>query len=323
MTSRLGIRCSILFLINVFVLNSNSFGSDISDSLFNVYSKQNESESRLSNYKDSDEILKLKIIQLAIINKSRARYKAQPVELDILASRVANKMCKEAAENNFTGHWNMKGEKPYHRYAFAGGFDHVCENAAGISTSGSFEVANENIKKFMKECHKSFMAEKAPNNGHKKTCIDKHHNFVGIGVYLINNQFRYYEEFLDRYYTFKDVPIEVKTDQEFSFEVETGKDNYLLFCVVFREKFPKSKSSSRLKLKGGYKDYSSKKACEIKPWELAKLREGNKYELTFKFKRSGLYYIQIYQHKKEYENPSSFSTKNKIQGSGIVIRVEK
>ena len=53
------------------------------------------------------------------------------VKLDILASRVANKMCREAAENNFIGHWNLAGEKPYHRYAFAGGYDHVSENAFG------------------------------------------------------------------------------------------------------------------------------------------------------------------------------------------------
>ena len=45
--------------------------------------------------------------------------------LDILASRVANMQSREAAANRFSGHWNMRGEKPYHRYAFAGGVDHV------------------------------------------------------------------------------------------------------------------------------------------------------------------------------------------------------
>jgi uncharacterized protein YkwD len=95
------------------------------------YKKLNEREQRLIEFKDNDDALNLKIDQLAIINNSRKKHNAAPVELDILASRVANKMCKEAADNAYLGHWNMAGEEPYLRYAFAGGHDHVSENAYG------------------------------------------------------------------------------------------------------------------------------------------------------------------------------------------------
>src|ERR1035437_5443281 len=60
------------------------------------YRRLNELEQRLIEFKDNDESLKLKIAQLDVINKSRKKYNALPVQLDILASRVANKMCKEA-----------------------------------------------------------------------------------------------------------------------------------------------------------------------------------------------------------------------------------
>jgi len=58
---------------------------------------------RYGKYKDSDEMLRLKLQQLDYINAGRAKYNASPVQLDILASRVANKMCREAAEGDFTG----------------------------------------------------------------------------------------------------------------------------------------------------------------------------------------------------------------------------
>ena len=77
---------------------------------YDTYKKLNNSEQRLKEFKDSDESLKLKIAQLEIINTSRKKNNAPAVRLDILASRVANKMAKEAAENEYLGHWNMAGE---------------------------------------------------------------------------------------------------------------------------------------------------------------------------------------------------------------------
>ncbi|MBI5010026.1 MAG: hypothetical protein HZB98_10350, partial [Bacteroidia bacterium] len=45
------------------------------------YIKLNESETRLSEYKDDIEALKLKIVQLDVINNSRKKFRAQPVKL--------------------------------------------------------------------------------------------------------------------------------------------------------------------------------------------------------------------------------------------------
>ena len=118
-------------------IDNNSFEkklekSGIDKSILEYYKDLNNNEIRYLEYKDNDEALLAKIVMLEYINNNRIKYNVKNLKLDILASRVANKMSLEAAENDFIGHWNMRGEKPYHRYALAGGVDHVSENASAI-----------------------------------------------------------------------------------------------------------------------------------------------------------------------------------------------
>jgi uncharacterized protein YkwD len=286
------------------------------------YRKLNENESRLTEFKDDDESLRLKLAQLDIINTSRKKYKAPPVRLDILASRVANKMCREAADNEFIGHWNLAGEKPYQRYAFAGGNDHVSENAFGEWSSDNYTISQSVISSMMKSGHGSFMAEKAPYDGHKKTVIDKSHNYVGIGFYLSGNQFRYYEEFIDRYFEFENIPLEVKIDEPCSITIKTKPDNYLYYLVVYREKFTEAMTPSQIKKKGSYEDYSNEQYIRMPAWELAKYKTGSSYKIPLSFSKEGLYYIHIFSDKKEFTSPASLNTNGKTSASGIVIKVD-
>ena len=297
--------------------------SDIDKNEFENYRNLNESEQRILEFKDDDEALKLKLIQLDIINKSRKKSNASPVKLDILASRVANKMCREAAENNYVGHWNMAGEKPYHRYAFAGGYDHVSENAFGEWSSDNYDASYSNISSMMKSGHATFMAERAPNDGHKKTIIDKSHNFVGIGFYLSGNQFRYYEEFIDRYFEFENIPGEVKVDEPCSITVKTNGENFLYFLIIYREKYPLALKPAQLRKKGSYDDYTNEEYLKTAAWDLARYRSGSSYKIPLRFSKEGLYYIHIYSDKKEITKPSSLNTKAKTSASGIVIKVNK
>jgi hypothetical protein len=296
---------------------------DVEKDDLNNYLKLNESEQRLIEFKDDNEALKLKLIQLDIINSSRKKYKAGPVKLDILASRVANKMCRDAVEKNFVGHWNIAGEKPYHRYAFAGGYDHVSENAFGEWSSDNYIVSASNISSMMKSGHGTFMAEKAPNDGHKKTIIDKSHNYVGIGFYLSGNQFRYYEEFIDRYFEFEDIPEEVKVDEPCSITVKTKGEDYLYYLVVYREKYPQAMTPDQIKKKRSYEDYTNEEYLKMPAWDLAGYKSGTSYKIPLRFSKEGLYYIHIYSDKKEITKPLSLNTKGKTPASGIVIKVNK
>jgi hypothetical protein len=290
---------------------------------FESYSKLNESEQRLLEFKDNPEALRLKLIQLDVINRSRMKNNAPPVKLDILGCRVANKMCREAAKNDFSGHWNLAGEKPYHRYAFAGGYDHVSENAFASWSSDNFNTSYSNISLMMKSGHDSFMAERAPNDGHKRTIIDKSHNFVGIGFFIEGNQFRYYEEFIDRYFEFECIPDELKVGEEGNITVKTDGKQFIYFLMIYREDYPTVLTPAQIKRKGSYQDYTNEVYLTMTAWDLARYRKGYTYKIPLRFSKEGLYYIQIYYDKKEIVKPSSLNTKGKTPASGIVIKVTK
>ncbi len=287
------------------------------------YIELNEREKRLAEFKDNDESLKLKIQQLEFINKSRKRNNAPALQLDILASRVANKMSREAAENEYIGHWNMAGEEPYLRYAFAGGYDHISENAYGEKSSISFNPSNALVSSLMKSGHDKFMAERAPNDGHKLNIINKTHNFVGIGYWISGKQFRYYEEYIDRYFEFENIPPEVKAGNEFKITVKTDGQSYLYYLIVYREDWPGPLSPANINRRGSYRDYTNDIAVEMTAWDLSRFRKGAVYEIPLSFRKEGLYYVQIFSDKKEITKPAPLSTKGKTPESGIVIKVDK
>lgn len=288
------------------------------------YIKLNDGEGRLMEFKDSRETLQLKLAQLEIVNKSRKQYKAPPVQLDILASRVANKQCKEAAEQGFRGHWNTRGEKPYHRYAFGGGTDHVTENAsANWMEGGSFDRSPENYTKLMVNLHGQFMAEKPPQDGHKQTIIDKIHNYVGLGYYMTATQFRYYEEFIDRYAVSGAVPKKVRPGQEFIVEVTPTKGYYVYYAVAYYEKPPKAMTVAQVNRQGSYPDYTDETALQYAPWDIIAFRnEEGVYQIPFSFNKKGSYYIQTMVDTKNPEGTTSFSTVGKITATGMVVIVE-
>ena len=287
--------------------------------LIDEYLKLNDAEKRLPKYKDEMEALKLKLAQVDVINTSRKKYKADPVKLDILASRVANKIAIEAAQNDFTGHWNLAGEKPYHRWAAAGGYDNITENAYGEWSSLKYEISSQTIAKMMQNGHGAFMKEKAPNDGHKKTVINKYHNFVGIGFALTENRFRYYEEFINRYIEFKNIPSTVKTNNEFKINVKPMNGEYLHFLVAYRDKPLVPMTPEQIKRRASYSDFGDENAITIPAWELSKYRSEDGYSIPLNFQKEGIYYIQIFLDAKEITKPASINTKGKEPASGIVI----
>ena len=292
------------------------------DVQFNHYRELNRSEERLAEYRDSDEMLKLKLQQLELINSSRRKHNAPPVKFDILASRVANSISREAAINAYVGHWNMKGEKPYQRYSLAGGVDHVAENASGVSTTGSFNQSPASILELMEESHQAFMAEKKPADGHKQTVINKLHNYVGLGVYITETEFRYYELYIDRYYTFGPVPDRVSPGESVSIYCHPGKGVYINLVMVYYEKAPSAMKPREISSRPYYNDFTESIAHEIAPWDCDAMRDSEGgYKMQFKFDRPGDYYVQIYSSGSPYKSGDRFSTEGKLQASGVVIRV--
>jgi hypothetical protein len=167
------------------------------------------------------------------------------------------------------------------------------------------------------------MSETFPNDGHKQTIIDKAHNFVGIGYYLSGTQFRYYEEFIDRYLEFENIPAEVKKGADFNISVKTNGKSYLYYLIIYREKLPDPLTPEEISKKGSYMDYTNDQYKEIAAWDLSKYRNGSTYTIPLNLNKEGLFYIQIFTDKKEITKPSSITTKGKTPESGIVIKVSE
>ena len=108
---------------------------------------------------------------LDLINENRARHGVSALRLDILASRVASKTASEASKGDYYGHWNLRGEKPYHRYAFAGGMDHVMENASMIQGGGPMTKDYAQVLSFIKKMHMLMYNETPPNDGHRRNIL--------------------------------------------------------------------------------------------------------------------------------------------------------
>ncbi|HSG29884.1 MAG TPA: CAP domain-containing protein [Candidatus Krumholzibacterium sp.] len=331
---------------------SRSLIDRVPEDEFELYRYHNEKEKRLPGFKDSDEVLAAKLIQLAYINETRAKSGVQPVRLDILASRLANKMAAEAAIKNYAGHWNTAGEKPYHRWAFEGGLDHVSENAAAMSTNGSFDVSPLGAVRMMREMYDEFMSEKPPDDGHRQTCIDRNHNYVGLGYFTSRYQFRYYEEYLDRYLNFYDVDNEVAVEEEcrISFKPRSGGSGsgeqasggqasgeqasgrhasgdqasgelHVYALLAYWEPFPEPMTPREISRMGSYDDYTPDMGIAIWPWEIGSYLNGDRFEIPLIFPEEGLYYIHIYLDDREFSGTEA-STIGKLQASGIVIRVK-
>jgi hypothetical protein len=166
------------------------------------------------------------------------------------------------------------------------------------------------------------MSEKAPNDGHKRTIIDKSHNYTGIGFCLSGKQFRYYEEFIDRYFEFENIPGEVNVNESFNITVKTNPGNFLYFMIIYHEKYPSPLTPEQIMRRGSYEDYTSDEYQKLFAWDLARYRNGTMYKIPLRFDREGLYYIHIYYDKKEITKPSALDTKGKTPASGIVIRVK-
>jgi hypothetical protein len=314
--------CLILLSASFFLFSRSASGQENSSG-FDYYKKLNDNETRLIQFKDDDLALRNKVGQLSIINLSRKRFNAQEVKLDILASRVANKQCREAAEHGYLSHWNLAGEKPYMRYAFAGGKDHISENAFAETNSEDYNTAVNVAADLMKAGHGSFMRERAPYDGHKQNVINKTHNYVGLGYYINGGQFRYDEEYIDRYIDFIYVPGDLEINESGTLTVDTKGKSFLFFITIYREDIPEPMSVSQLSETSSYGDFTDEVFANLAPWDLKKFRHENIYTIPLKFQKDGIYYLHIYLDDKEFSGYGSASTDGKDPVSGIVIRVKR
>ncbi len=134
---------------------------------------------------------------LRLINRDRKQFGLRPVQLDALASSVADSYCREQIRNGTSGHFTIDGRAPYMRYSFAGGNDGVSENAAAWSANYTF--SDRALYEMMRRSEDAMMREVAPHDGHRRTILDPFATHVGIGLAWNGGEFRLTQEFVRHY----------------------------------------------------------------------------------------------------------------------------
>ena len=141
---------------------------------------------------------------LRVINRERAELGAPPLAFDLLGAKVGDEFCEESARDRTTGHWDLAGRAPYLRWALAGGIDHHAQNFAAESRTG-FEFT-ESPAELLLRMHAEFMAEKPPNDGHRRTILDPIWTHVGFGFALVGGEMRMTEEYSRRVLEWAELP---------------------------------------------------------------------------------------------------------------------
>ena len=134
---------------------------------------------------------------LRLINRDRKQFGLPPVQLDALASAVADAYCREQIRNGTTGHFTIDGLAPYMRYSFAGGNDGVSENAA--AWSANYHFSDRALYEMLRRSEDAMMREVAPHDGHRRTILDPYATHVGIGLAWERGEFRLTQEFVRHY----------------------------------------------------------------------------------------------------------------------------
>lgn len=130
------------------------------------------------------------------INADRAAHHLPPVAWDEAASRVADVFTAAQIREGTRGHFLLNGFPPYARTGLAGVFGMGAENSVAWRTTGS--AFHEPSLELALEGEASMLAEKPPDDGHRRTILDPLATHVGVGWAQGGGDFRMAEEFLTR-----------------------------------------------------------------------------------------------------------------------------
>jgi len=145
---------------------------------------------------------------LTLLNDERTAVGLNRLELDELACKVGNDHASDMVRGQFLSHWGSDGRTAYLRYSFAGGVDALQENVGSADKIHSF-APNSVIQDFL-DMHQAMMNEVPPNDGHRRTILDKYHTHVGFGLAFQGRSLRLDELYLARYLRLDPVPRQAK-----------------------------------------------------------------------------------------------------------------
>ena len=130
------------------------------------------------------------------INEDRTAHGLRRVGWDESASRVADAFTAAQVRESTRGHFLLDGLPPYARTGLAGIFGMGAENSVSWRTTGT--LFHEPALELALEGEAAMMAEKPPDDGHRRTILDPGVTHVGVGWAQGGGEFRMAEEFMTR-----------------------------------------------------------------------------------------------------------------------------
>jgi uncharacterized protein YkwD len=178
----------------------------------------------------------LKVGVFARINRDRITAGLLPVAWDEAASRVADAFCAQQVREASRGHFLMDGIPPYARTAFAGVFGAQSENSVSWVTNASFFT--ETPLQLALDGHREMMAEKPPQDGHRRTILDPDATHVGVGYASAHGRFQMAQEFLTRGLERLTLGRRDSSRMVLRFEGKPVPNSRLVFVTIAREPLP-------------------------------------------------------------------------------------
>jgi len=217
---------------------------------------------------------------LQAVNSDRVAAGRKPVEFDRKLSDLGDEHCWAMLRGGYVSHWSSDGLKPYHRYSLAGGAGYHAQNVAWRRSSAGF-ADPERARAEALLSHEAMMAERAPNDGHRRTILDERATLLGIGVAIEGECLAFTHEFGSSEVEFVE-PAErgVSPGAAVRVAVSVPEGVTLSLVAVQREPPPTPLSSAQLAVASDY-EVGGESVGELRPllgtgWEY---RYGSRGEL--------------------------------------------
>ena len=259
------------------------------------------------------------------LNRERRAAGALPVAYDLLGASVGDAFCLDAAVSRSSGHWDTAGRPPYLRWALAGGVDYQAENFSSLTRIGG-DVKESEVSGLLLDVHRQMMAERPPDDGHRRTVLEPAWTHVGIGAAVAGGEFRMVEEYSRRVAEWVEVPRDpLPAGARAPFAVKLPSGWKLVSLEVGFEPAPRPMSREEIRRRGSYAYPAPSQYLLSRASSYAQYPDGSRGEvdLVRGVARAGIplvsgrgnYYVFVFAAQGSYEGrPLSPLTAALIQG---------
>lgn len=189
-------------------------------------------------------IQRVRLQMLQEINAARRSNGIPPVELDEHACMVAQLHAEDMAEGEYFSHWDRNGLKPYMRYSLAGGYHAISENLS--------RVKGIPLEQLPRSIITSYLNEKPPDDGHRRTLLQRHATHVGIGIAVRGGWVYVVQDFVTKLVKLYPLPQFAMLDERLHILGKPYEGWELHNIDVFYEPLPSPMTKDELNGKGAY-----------------------------------------------------------------------